>query len=128
MRNRLLIGTKKGLLEVHRSLDGWAISNIRFLGDPISMLLHDPRDGALYAAQALGHFGVKLQRSRDDGASWQEIPAPAFPKTGPEGPSVSYLFCLEIAGADQPGWIWCGTVPGALFLSKDHGESWSLNE
>ena len=41
---------------------------------------------------------------------------------------MSYLFCLETAGADRPGWLWCGTIPGALFLSKDHGESWSLNE
>jgi hypothetical protein len=71
---------------------------------------------------------VKLQRSRDAGATWQELPAPAFPKTGTDGPSVSYLFCLETGGADQPGWIWCGTIPGALFLSRDHGESWSLNQ
>ena len=92
------------------------------------MLLSDPRDGALYAAQALGHFGVKLQRSRDDGRTWQEIPAPAFPKNEADGPSVSYLFCLETGGADEPGWLWCGTIPGALFLSKDQGESWSLNE
>ena len=35
---------------------------------------------------------------------------------------MSYLFCLETGGADQPGWLWCGTIPGALFLSKDHGE------
>jgi hypothetical protein len=81
------------------------------------------------AAEVLGHFGVKLQRSRDDGDSWQEIPAPAFPKsdTG-DGPSVSYLYSLETGGADQPGWIWCGTIPGALFLSTDHGDSWSLNQ
>jgi hypothetical protein len=92
------------------------------------MLLADPRDGALYAAEALGHFGVKLQRSRDGGETWQELPAPAFPKSDADGPSVSYLFCLEAGGADQPGWLWCGTIPGALFLSTDHGESWTLNQ
>jgi hypothetical protein len=128
MRDRLLIGTKKGLFELRRAHDKWSIASTHFLGNPISMLLHDPRDDALYAAEALGHFGVKLQRSRDDGATWREIPTPAFPKTGTAGPSVSYLFCLETGGADQPGWIWCSTIPGALFVSKDHGESWSLNE
>ena len=128
MSDRLLIGTKKGLFELRRRRGEWSIVGTRFLGDPISMLLADPRDGALYAAEALGHFGVKLQRSHDGGESWQEIPAPAFPKSDTDGPSVSYLFCLETAGADQPGWLWCGTIPGALFLSKDHGESWSLNE
>jgi hypothetical protein len=128
MNDRLLIGTKKGLFELRRARGEWSIAATRFLGDPISMLLADPRDGTLFAAEALGHFGVKLQRSRDQGATWQEIPAPAFPKTGTEGPSVSYLFCLEPGAADQPGWIWCGTIPGALFLSKDHGDTWSLNE
>jgi hypothetical protein len=128
MSDRLLVGTKKGLFELRRTQGSWCIASTRFLGDPVSMLLHDPRNGALYAAEALGHFGVKLQRSRDGGESWQEIPAPAFPRSGAEGPSVSYLFCLETGGADQPGWLWCGTIPGALFLSQDHGESWSLNQ
>ena len=67
MSDRLLVGTKKGLFELRRTRGTWSIASTRFLGDPISMLLHDPRDGALYAAEALGHFGVKLQRSRDGG-------------------------------------------------------------
>ncbi len=128
MSDRLLIGTKKGLFDLRRDRGGWQIASRHFLGDPISMLLPDRRDGTLYAAQALGHFGVKLQRSRDDGWTWQEVPAPAFAKAEADGPSVSYLFCLETGGADRPGWIWCGTIPGALFLSRNHGESWSLNE
>jgi hypothetical protein len=128
MSERLLVGTKKGLFELRRTHAQWSIATTHFLGDPISMLLADPRDGALYAAEALGHFGVKLQRSRDGGKSWQEISAPAFPKSDIDGASVSYLFCLETAGADRPGWLWCGTIPGGLFLSKDHGDSWTLNQ
>ena len=127
MNDRLLIGTRKGLFDIRRARGTWTIAGTRFLGDPISMLLADPRDGTCYAAQALGHFGVKLQRSQDNGETWQEVPAPAFPKDAADSPSVSYIFCLETGGADQPGWIWCGTIPGALFLSRDHGESWSLN-
>jgi hypothetical protein len=128
MSDRLLIGTRKGLFDMCRKHGTWTIAKTSFLGDPISMLLADPRDGALYAAQALGHFGVKLQRSRDDGSTWQEIPAPAFPKGKADGPSVSYIFCLETGGTDQAEWLWCGTIPAGLFLSRDHGESWSLNE
>ena len=127
MSERLLVGTRKGLFDLRRTRGEWSIARTSFLGDPISMLLADPRDHSLYAAQALGHFGVKLQRSQDDGVTWQEVAAPAFPKGEPDGPSVSYLFCLEAAGADNDGSLWCGTIPGALFLSKDHGETWSLN-
>jgi hypothetical protein len=128
MRDRLLVGTKKGLFELRRDDGNWRIAATRFLGDPISMLLADLRDGALYAAAALGHFGVKLHRSDDGGENWQELPAPAFPRTDTDGPSVSYLFCLEPAGADRPGCLWCGAIPGALFLSKDRGSSWTLNQ
>jgi photosystem II stability/assembly factor-like uncharacterized protein len=128
MSDRLLVGTKKGLFDLRRTGKNWSIVATSFLGDPISMLLPDARDGALYAAQALGHFGVKLQRSHDSGSVWQEISAPAFPKSEPDGPSVSYLFCLETAGPDNDGALWCGTIPGALFQSRDGGESWALNE
>ena len=130
MSDRLLIGTRKGLFEVRRSNGEWRIANTAFLGDPVSMLLRDSRDGAVYAAQALGHFGVKLQRSIDDGKSWKEIPSPAFPEEGGDaaGPSVSMLFSLEAGGADRPGHLWAGTIPGALFKSTDGGASWSLNE
>ena len=130
MSERILLGTRKGLFDIRRSGRGWEIARTAFLGDPISMLLRDPRDGALYAGQALGHFGVKLQRSTDDGVNWQEIPHPAFKKqeADDKGPSVSSIFSLETGGSDQAGLLWCGTIPGGLFLSKDHGESWSLVE
>jgi hypothetical protein len=85
MSDRLLVGTKKGLFELRRSGGDWSIAATRFLGDPISNVLADPRDGTLYAAEALGHFGVKLQRSCDHGETWHETPAPAFPKTETAG-------------------------------------------
>jgi len=68
--------------------------------------------------------------STDDGKGWQEIPAPALPAVegDEDGSSVSYLLCLGNGGADQLSLIWCGTVPGGLFLSRDRGDSWSLNE
>jgi photosystem II stability/assembly factor-like uncharacterized protein len=36
------------------------------------------------------------------------------------------VWALEPGGADQPGRIWCGTAPGGMFRSDDHGESWEL--
>jgi photosystem II stability/assembly factor-like uncharacterized protein len=36
------------------------------------------------------------------------------------------IWSLEAGGADQPGTLWAGTLPGALFRSRDHGDSWEL--
>jgi hypothetical protein len=135
MTTRLLIATRKGLFHVERRPAGWAIDHVSFLGDSVSMSLPDPRDGALYAALNLGHFGVKLHRSRDAGATWEELPAPAFPAQ-PEGEKdvlpggalwpwrVEQIWSLEAGRA--PGELWCGTIPGGLFRSTDGAASWQL--
>lgn len=128
MGNRILVATRKGLFDLKRGKAGWRIARTAFLGDILSQALRDPRDGTLYVAQSLGHFGVKLQRSQDDGRSWKEMAAPSFPKTDDRnGPSVEYLFAIEPGGADEPGVLWCGTVGGGLFRSPDRGASWTLN-
>jgi photosystem II stability/assembly factor-like uncharacterized protein len=135
MSDRLLLGTRKGLFDLRRRSGTWRIANSTFLGQPVSMLLADPRDKTLYAALALGHFGVHLHRSTDDGQSWQEIAAPAFAKVADEeandnkdkAPSVSLIWALEPSN-EQPGTLWAGTIPGGLFQSKDRGDSWSLVE
>jgi photosystem II stability/assembly factor-like uncharacterized protein len=98
----------------------------------VTATLYDRRDGALYAGLNLGHFGVKLHRSDDGGATWTELPAPAFPEglggDAATAPSVAQLWALAAAGPDAPGTIWAGTIPGALFRSTDRGASWQLNE
>lgn len=138
----LYVSTRKGLFRLRRSAWGtWEIQCIGFLAEPVSMMLEDARDGALYAALHLGHFGAKLHRSRDAGRTWTEIATPAFPNQpappadpaarpayNPEAPSVQMIWSLEAGGADEPGALWAGTIPGALFRSGDGGDSWSLNQ
>lgn len=121
------VATRKGLFVV-RPDSIKPIGKPSFLGDPVTAVLYDGRDGAMYAALNLGHFGQKLHRSTDGGATWRELPSPAFEKTDGDGdgPSVSLIWTLEAGGKDQPGRIWAGTIPGALFRSDDHGESWHL--
>jgi hypothetical protein len=62
MSKRILVATRKGLFDVRRAASGWRISRTAFLGDILSQAMRDPRDGTLYVAQSLGHFGVKLPR------------------------------------------------------------------
>lgn len=132
---RLWIATRKGLFCAYRNAVEWHLEPgaPHFLGEPVTMVLPDARDGTLYAALRLGHFGVKLHRSTDQGRHWEELPAPAYPpKPADSTDSTDWvldtLWTLEAGGADQPGRLWAGTVPGGLFRSDDRGEHWQLVE
>jgi hypothetical protein len=131
MSDALLVGTRKGLFVlVSDGRGGWAVVRHAFKGIQVSAVCWDAAAGLLYTALNHGHFGVKLHRSRDFGANWLELPAPAFPLgfgTGDaaDAPSVSLVWTLEATGA---GRLWAGTLPGALFTSTDNGTSWQVIE
>lgn len=141
MSERFFVGTRKGLFSVERAGRGsWRVARASFLGDQVPMLLPDRRDAALYAALGHGHFGSKLHRSADGGETWTEFAAPAYPPK-PEGYqdppnpmnnnrpipwNLELIWSLETGGDDQPGVLWCGTLPGGLFKSADCGASWSM--
>ena len=133
-----LIGTRKGLFTV--DLDARSISEPAFVGAPVTNAVRDPRDGTMYASLDHGHFGVHLHRSDDGGATWTEIAAPEYP---PKPPGVSHVnamsqqevewttqlaWTIEPGHPDEPGVLWCGTIPGGLFRSEDRGDSWRLVE
>ena len=129
MSGVLNVASRKGLFRYKRVDDAWVAGTPAFLGEPVSAVLTDPRDGAVYAALRLGHFGVKLHRSDDGGESWTALPAPAFPALDApddKAPSVDTIWTLAAGGPDQPGLIWAGIAPSAVFVSRDRGESWDL--
>jgi hypothetical protein len=131
MQDRALIATRKGLFELARNRGSWSIGPSSFLAEPVTMMLFDRRDGTLYAALNLGHFGVKLHR-RDKGAdAWTEIAVPAYPPQPEDRKNevawkLSVIWSLAAGGADEPGVLWAGTLPGGLFRSCDRGDSWEL--
>lgn len=139
MSTRFHVATRKGLFTFDHGSAGWSISRVNFAGDNCTLVMHDPRNGRLLAALNHGHFGVKLHRSVDGGLTWHEIAAPKYPekpadyvsKAPLEGKPVDWslklIWALAPGGADEPGVIWCGTLPGGLFKSEDGGESWALN-
>ena len=139
MADQLLVSTRKGLFSARRKGGSWELEAVSFLGDNVTLSMIDPRDGAWYAALDHGHFGAKLHRSRDRGATWQEVGVPAYP-TPPEGHLEKDFLGREIPWrlirfwslapglASQPGLLWAGTVPGGLFWSEDCGDSWHLVE
>ena len=138
MSDRILVASKKGLFTLERKAGRWAIARREFLGDHLSLVMGDARNGALFAAFQHGHFGVKLQRSTDGGSTWSECGQPLYPPK-PEGEvdndpfrnkpidwRTERVWALEAGGADQKGVLWLGTIPGGLFRSGDGGDSWEL--
>ncbi|HZP65629.1 MAG TPA: exo-alpha-sialidase [Rudaea sp.] len=135
MGSTLLVSTRKGLFVLARDGVAWRVASSAFLGDNVALALADPRDGAWYAVLDLGHFGNKLQRSDDGGRTWAECAVPAYAAddhvtTGdgkpPRAAALKLIWALEAGGADEPGRLWAGTVPGGLFRSDDRGASWEL--
>ncbi len=134
----LLISTRKGLFEATPTGSTFEVVRGHFIGDNVSIALADPRDGTWYAALDHGHFGVKLHRSEDRGASWKEITTPAYPKQpegqvelnfwGKERKWATALIWSLVPALDKDGALWCGTIPGGLFRSDDRGETWRINE
>ncbi len=137
----VLFSTRKGLFAAEGSAGRVRVRSVGFLGDNCVLSMVDPRDGAWYTALNLGHFGSKLHRSDDRGATWREVAVPVYPERPADRPVnprenmgrpapwvLNLIWALEPGGADEPGVLWCGTLPGALFRSADRGESWTLVE
>jgi hypothetical protein len=132
------VATRKGLFTLDFNPGftpggGWAIDRTEFLGEPVTAL-HIGDDGCRFAALGTGHFGSHIWR--DTGSGWEEVAAPAFPPRPADATDVSPMtqepwpwtvqLIWSLCAGHQPGELWCGTLPGGLFHSTDHGLSWSL--
>src|SRR5688500_12160473 len=143
MTDRAFVATRKGVFTITRkpTTGKWSIERTAFLGDNASIVSFDSRDGAIYVALGHGHFGVKMHRSDDGGATWTAIATPEYPPPRPgaaaekdpygdgaggDGKAMPTTLQLvwSIEPGGNPGELWCGTIPGALFHSSDRGESW----
>lgn len=135
MNNKILLSTRKGLFVFEETQNGWALAKNHFLGENVTYALVDVRTGHWFVSLNLGHFGVKLKRTSDQGSNWEECALPAYPddavvSTGdgkpPQQANLNLLWTLAAGGDDQPARIWAGTIPGGLFRSDDLGNSWRL--
>jgi photosystem II stability/assembly factor-like uncharacterized protein len=141
---RILLGTRKGTFIVERSEGRWRPRLAGHAGAGSNFVARDPHTGTLWALLGHGHWGAKLSRSLDGGATWQDAPQIKYPPgaryigteipgedgdTTPKGPkyreaTLLKLWCIAFG---QPGRVYVGTIPGGLFVSDDGGESFELN-
>nr|WP_221375913.1 sialidase family protein [Actinoplanes polyasparticus] len=126
----LAIGTQKGLFLATGDDDrrAWQVGPALFPGTAVYTIgvdLRGPRP-RLLAAVDNSHFGPSVAVSDDLGATWHEPEsAPiAFPEDA--GAAVERVWQIVPGSAAEPGVVYAGTQPSALFRSADGGRSFEL--
>ena len=130
--NVILVGTSKGLVVFRRNQEGWRIDQTHFLGLPVAMVFVDERNYTWWVGIAHRHWGQKLHFSTDQGQNWQEVQTPVYPenaylKSG-KSATLRKIWCMAHGGVQQPATLYLGTEPGGLFVSRDKGQSFQLQE
>lgn len=120
----LLIGTKKGLFYSEGDVrSGFELKARYFEGETVEYAIRDPRTGRHFASVTSGFFGPRLMFSDDPSREWTQAKGPAFP----DSTDASLVRIWVIAPAEEPGVVWAGVDPAALFRSEDDGETWEMN-
>ena len=127
----LLVGTNKGafLFKSSRDRARWDVAGPYFHGQSVYAMAYDGRNGRhrLWMSTHSLMWGTFLRSSDDFGRSWTN-PLEAnirFPTES--GASLRNIWQICLGRADEPETLYCGVEPAALFLSRDGGESWSLD-
>lgn len=141
MSDRILVGTRKGTILVEKEGGRWRPRLSGHAGVGVNFVAADPESGTLWAALGHGHWGAKLSRSTDGGASWADAAQVAYPEgarylgtpmpteDGEVGATVlrdATVLKLWVLAFGPGGRMYVGTIPGGLFVSGDGGESFEL--
>jgi len=146
----LFVGTRKGglIYTSDESRQKWHVSPLHFKAWNVMHMRLDPRDNRVHVAAAHDAFGPSTHYSDDWGQTWTQAgKPPAFerpsasgrpPGTVPEAmdmdsikgkpEKVVKIWHVAPGHADEPGVLYAGVQPAALFKSHDRGETWQINE
>ncbi|HET7328589.1 MAG TPA: exo-alpha-sialidase [Nocardioidaceae bacterium] len=126
----LLVGTRKGMWIGHANAarGSWDFEGPHFVMNETAACAVDTRGATprLLAGVMSWHWGPQVLRSDDLGRTWQgeSETAVAFPQD--TGAALGRVWQLAPGPADQPGVVYAGTEPSALFRSEDGGASFEL--
>jgi hypothetical protein len=147
---KVLVGTRKGgfIFTSDKDRKKWSASNIQFKGWNMMHMNMDPRDGRLHTSVSHFVYGPTTHYSDDLGQTWTQaevVPVLSRPsKSGrpagtpeeafsggpvPDTPEqVVKVWNITPGRANEPGVLYAGIQPAALFKSADRGQTWSLIE
>jgi len=121
----LAVGTKKGLFLFLSTKERarWRMSGPFLNGNEINHAVVDPRTGTVYATVVSPWFGAQVSYSKDLGKTWHDAKgSPAF--AADSGLKLERLWHIEPGRPFEPGVLYCGVAPAALFRSEDGGSNW----
>ena len=126
----LLVGTRKGLW-IGRSDEArmdWEFTGPHFDMEEVYSCLVDTRGERprLMAGASSTWLGPQVRRSDDLGATWQETPGGAV--RFPEGSDATVERIWQLVPGAEPGVVYAGTEPAAVFRSEDAGETFALEQ
>jgi hypothetical protein len=128
----ILVGTMKGafLLRADPSRGSWEMGGPYFAGSAVYALAYDSRGGRnrLLAGPQSMHWGALVRTSDDFGRTWtnpEEAPV-KFPERA--GVALTNIWQLVPGPSSEPDVLYAGVEPAALFVSRDAGATWALNE
>src|SRR5450759_1040778 len=147
---KVMVGTRKGgfIFSSDRDRKKWAVSDTLFKGWNMMHMQIDPRDRRLHASVDHFVYGPTTHYSDDLGQSWTQAAVnPVFSRPSKSGrpagtpeeafsgkpipdipEAVLKVWNITPGRLDEPGVLYAGIQPAALFKSADRGETWSLVE
>lgn len=150
---KVFVGTRKGgfIFSSDATRKEWQVSDIHFKSWNVMHMRMDSRDQRLHAAVDHFVYGPTTQYSDDFGKTWtqaKQVPDITRPsKSGRPASTVDEAFRSESGESfkdtpermikvwnitpgreNEPGVLYAGAQPASLFVSRDRGETWTLNE
>lgn len=124
----LMVGTHKAafLFTSDLARKQWQMRGPYLTGDSSTFhMAYDPREDAILAAVNRVVWGPEVQRTYDLGKTWSASRnEPRFIPTGRDGDTVKRVWHIEPGRSWEPGVVYAGVEPAALFKSEDSGETW----
>src|SRR5512139_2437880 len=149
----VLVGTQKGgfIFESNSRRKKWQVSDIHFKSWNVMHIQLDPRDQRLHAATSHFVYGPTTHYSDDFGKTWtqaKQVPLltrgsksgrpastveEAFRSEGGESvkdipEKMIKVWNIKPGRENEPGVLYAGAQPASFFVSRDRGETWTLNE
>jgi hypothetical protein len=121
----LLVGTKKGLFVLEGEPGSrFEVTGRAFPGEPVEYALHDRRSDRVLASVTSPFYGPKIWYSDADGGDWEQASGVALPTSA--NAALERIWVL--VPGEEDGTVYAGGDPGALFVSRDDGASFELNQ